>query len=248
MLVEKLKRLTPYRIKDAIRPPWPEGARRYVNGSFSQTGEDRIVRFLFHSLGVAQPTYIDIGAHHPFFISNTALLHLGGSRGINVEPDQRAIELFRKHRPGDVNLGVGVAATPGEMTFYRMSEPALSSFSHEAVKSAEIESRGEYRLESVTTIPVRTVAEILDECWGGRCPDFMSLDVEGLDLEILQTMPAWPDTPAMICVETLTYSGRRRNVKITEIGDFLRTQGYQPFGDTFLNTIFLREDQWQPAD
>jgi FkbM family methyltransferase len=248
VLLTKLKRLTPYRIKDAIRPPWPEAARRYVNGSFSQVGEDRIVRFLFHAIEVEHPSYIDIGAHHPFFISNTALLHLGGSRGINVEPDQRGIELFHKHRPGDVNLGVGVADRAGEMTYYRMTEPALSSFSKEAAEAAEIESRGEYKIDSVITVPVRTVADILTEHWDGECPDFMSLDVEGLDLQILKTMPSWPDRPSMICVETVTYSGRRRNEKLPEIAAYLRTQEFEAFGDTFLNTIFLRTDRWQPAD
>jgi hypothetical protein len=43
--------------------------------SYSQSGEDLIVRVYFDILGITNPTYIDIGAHHPYFISNTALFY-----------------------------------------------------------------------------------------------------------------------------------------------------------------------------
>lgn len=56
--------------------------------SYSQCGEDLIVSFIFNRLGILNPNYIDIGAHHPYKLSNTAFFYESGSRGINIEPDQ----------------------------------------------------------------------------------------------------------------------------------------------------------------
>ena len=51
---------------------------KYKKISFSQCGEDLIVKFIFDCLGINSPTYIDIGAHHPHYISNTALFYKNG--------------------------------------------------------------------------------------------------------------------------------------------------------------------------
>jgi hypothetical protein len=44
----------------------------FTKVSFSQIGEDLIVDFIFQVRGIQKPTYIDIGAFHPEFLSNTA--------------------------------------------------------------------------------------------------------------------------------------------------------------------------------
>jgi hypothetical protein len=49
--------------------------------------------------------YVDVGAHHPHRLSNTALLHhYNGWTGINVEPDERLMAAFLQMRPNDINL------------------------------------------------------------------------------------------------------------------------------------------------
>jgi len=68
-------------------------------GSCSQAGEDLLIRFLFGTLGIERPTYLDIGAYHPWRFSNTALLYVRGSCGINVEAEPDALAAFDKHRP-----------------------------------------------------------------------------------------------------------------------------------------------------
>ncbi len=57
--------------------------------TYSQFGEDLIVRYLFDSLGIARPTYLDIGANHPKFSGNTFGFYKRGSRGVLVEPNPR---------------------------------------------------------------------------------------------------------------------------------------------------------------
>lgn len=241
-LVSEVKRRVPVGLRGLARKPFPPSAQPWVQGSFSQAGEDRIVAFVFSALGVARPTYLDVGAYHPFHLSNTALLHLKGSRGINVEPDPDSFKAFRRHRARDVNLNVGVGAEPGRQTMYRMSVPTLNTFSREGAEEAVEESGGRHQIIDTLEIEVRTVAQILRD--HGATPDFLSLDVEGGDLAIVRTMPYWPGLPTVVCVETITYSEHGRGVKILELGDELSRMGYMPYADTYINTIFVRSERW----
>jgi FkbM family methyltransferase len=241
-LLSQLKRRVPTGLRHFARRPLPPSARRWVQGSFSQAGEDRIVAFIFGALGVARPTYLDIGAYHPFQLSNTALFHLKGSRGINVEPDPDSFRAFLRHRTRDVNLNVGVGTEPGYRTMYCMSAATLNTFSRDSAEQAIEESGGRYRIIGTVDIEVRTVAQILRD--HGAAPDFLSLDVEGGDLEIVRTMPDWPELPTVVCAETITYSEHGRGVKIPELGEALSQVGYMPYADTYINTIFVRSDRW----
>ena len=76
--------------------------------SYSQYGEDLIVRFALENLQIQQPRYIDIGANKPFSGSNTAIFHESGSRGINIEPDPFLFAAFQRFRKRDINLNLGV--------------------------------------------------------------------------------------------------------------------------------------------
>ena len=81
-------------------------SRKYQQISFSQCGEDLIIQYIFNSIGIKNPSYIDIGAHHPFYLNNTAIFSLTGSIGVNIEADPKLINRFRKLRQRDLNLNV----------------------------------------------------------------------------------------------------------------------------------------------
>jgi FkbM family methyltransferase len=232
----------PARVRDLVRPAHPAVARPWLQGSFAQAGEDLLIRFLFGMLEIERPTYLDIGAFHPWRYSNTALLYLNGSRGINVEADPDSAALIRHDRPDDQTLAVGCGPEPGRLTFFRMSAPTLNTFSRAAAEAAVEESGGRYQVTSTTSVEVRTVAQILD---GRPCPDLVSLDVEGMDLAILHTLPTWGGRPAVICVETATYSETGGSRKLTEPAELLSEHGYIQFADTWMNTVFVRDDLYQ---
>ena len=155
--------------------------------------------------------------------------------------DHRRIA-YRRQRPGDLTCNVGCGPEPGRLTFYRMSAPTLNSFSREAAEASVEESGGRYQITSTLEVEIRTVPQILD---GRPCPDLVSLDVEGLDLEILRTMPTWGGRPAVVCVETATYSEIGGSVKLTEPAELLGEHGYLQFADTWMNTVFVRDDLYQ---
>jgi FkbM family methyltransferase len=215
----------------------------YSKRSFSQCGEDLIVDHIFHQLQIENPSYLDIGAHHPKRLSNTYLFYSRGSRGINVEPDPALFVAFLEDRKEDINLNIGVAGKGGSADFYIMNEPALNTFVKEEADRAHRE-HSFYVVQEVRTIPVKPVMEIVQQHWNGVFPDFMSLDVEGLDEEVLRSMSYRDGAPTVICVETVTFSGRRGGEKKTSLIDFVQQNGYLIYADTNINTIFVRKDRW----
>ena len=83
-------------------------SNKVFNRSYSQCGEDLLVQYIFNLRGIQKPSYIDIGANHPYFLSNTALFYEKGSRGINIEANPQLAENFKTHRPEDINLNIGI--------------------------------------------------------------------------------------------------------------------------------------------
>jgi FkbM family methyltransferase len=213
----------------------------YSTPSFSQCGEDVIVDYLFRLRGMDQPSYIDIGANHPFVLSNTARFHQRGCRGVNVDPNPNAIRLFNKHRRSDINLNVGIGDRSGESDFFVMEDHTLSTFS--ASERDYLESHGQ-RTAGVEKVQIMTLPEVIDRYCGGEFPDFMSLDVEGLELPILSTIDFDNCFPKVICIEIAEYSPVGAGARRTDLFDFLLGKHYCEYAHTNLNAIMVREQFW----
>ncbi len=181
--------------------------------SYSQCGEDLIVNYVFSLRGITFPTYLDIGANDPHFLSNTAFFYKKGCRGINIEANPQLITKLKRFRRKDINLNLGVGEKEGELDFYILSDPTLSSFSKEEATLAT--ASGKIRINDVKKIKLTTVEKVIDEYGHGKFPDFLSIDVEGMDLDILHSIPFNRYWPKIICAEAAEYSpigaGPRRN-------------------------------------
>src|SRR5258705_5903293 len=101
------------KLAEKFRAHFSSPKRTYRQNSFSQSGEDLIIKFIFNALGIDKPSYIAIGAHHPYFLNNTAIFYESGSRGINIEPNDENIILFNRYRKQDINLNIGIAQETG---------------------------------------------------------------------------------------------------------------------------------------
>jgi FkbM family methyltransferase len=215
----------------------------YKKISFSQCGEDLIVKFIFDNLGIYKPTYIDIGAHHPYFISNTALFYQIGSRGINIEPDPILFKEFLKFRKEDKNLNIGIVNSDTEMDFYIISTPTLNTFSKE--EAEKYSKEGNYVIKSVEKINVRTLSNILNEFSNGIFPQFLSLDAEGVDEIIIKQIDFDKNFPIVICIETISFSTTGNGIKNIELIKYIESKGYIVYADTNINTIFVKKCFWK---
>lgn len=212
--------------------------------SYAQCGEDLILDYILRTyLGVRTPSYLDIGAHHPTHLSNTYLFYQQGCSGVCVEPDPLLFAEIQRARPRDVCLNAGVGfsrATAAE--FYVMSARALNTFSRE--EAERYQSYGTYKIEDVISVPLLPVNEVLERHFDAR-PDLVSIDVEGLDFEILKSFDFSRFRPAVFCVETLTYVEDKTERKITEIIELMKSEGYFAYADTYINTVFVDQETWR---
>ena len=209
--------------------------------SYSQCGEDIIVDYIFRLRGVERPSFIDIGAHHPFLLNNTARFYDRGCRGVSIEPNPAAIQLFNEYRNEDINLNIGVGSEGGEADFFMMEDDTLSTFS-EAERDKMV-GHGQ-PVAGVTKVKIMPLSAVIEQFCRGSFPDFMSLDVEGMELQILGSIDFDKHFPKIICVEIADYSpigaGRRR----TELADLLHDRGYYEYATTNLNAILVQNQFW----
>jgi FkbM family methyltransferase len=210
--------------------------------SYAQCGEDLIVAFIFNGLNMPHWRYLDIGAHHPRDISNTYLFYEQGHRGVCVEPDPTLFAEIRRVRHDDVCLNVGVGNTEeSDADFFIMTSKSLNTFSRtEAERYRTYDSE---EIESVIRIPLVSINTLAEKYFDPH-PNFISLDIEGLDFEVLKTFDFDRFRPEVFCVETLTYTTDKSERKIVEIMDLMTSKGYFPYADTYINTIFVRRDSW----
>ena len=216
--------------------------------SYAQFGEDLILSHLFHQLDIKNPTYLDIGANEPRYISNTYFFYLRGSRGILIEPNPFLFKKLKKMRPKDIvlNTGIGFNET-AQADFFVFPNYAngLNTFSEKEARHWEnigMKGLGKIPIEKIIKMPLVTVNNILEQHFNGKSPNFISLDVEGLDLEILKSIDYTRIKPEVICVETLAYDEDQKTFKLNEINLFLKSMNYEVYADTRVNTIFCRKD------
>jgi FkbM family methyltransferase len=209
--------------------------------SYSQCGEDLIVKYIFGLRGIAKPSYIDIGANDPYYLSNTALFYEIGCQGINIEANPVLLRKFISERPNDINLNVGIGNKCGELDFYVMTDNTLSTFSEHEYQN--MVSQGK-TLKEIIKVKLETVDDILEKYFNSKFPDFMSIDVEGMDFEILKSICFEKYCPKIICVEAAEYSpigaGARRN----DLINYLTSKGYYEYANTNLNVIMVKREFW----
>src|SRR5262245_3817998 len=209
-----------------------------TNVSFSQAGEDIIALNLLRSLKVEKPSYLDVGAYLPILNNNTYLLYREGGRGVLVEPNVDCISDLKSKRPGDVVLNVGIGFSPqeSEAEYFVMNYPQMNTFDGDEAKRREKDSGGKTSIKKVVKMPLVPINKVIAEHFGGGAPDFLSVDVEGLELTILQTLDFEKYRPKLICADTLTDGGLKMNPGATE---FLSKHGYAVRGMTPANTLYV---------
>jgi FkbM family methyltransferase len=215
----------------------------YQQISYSQSGEDLIVKFIFDNVGLIKPTYLDIGAHHPYYFSNTAIFYKNGCRGINIEPDSKLFERFLKYRKNDISLNLGIGDTEEELDFYEISEKVLNTFS--ATEANRFVSDLGYKITNIRRIKLITIEQIIKKYNHGKAFDFLSIDVEGLDEKIIKSINFENIRPKVICCETISFSTNGRGIKNEGLISHIVNNGYMIYADTNINTIFVEKEFWQ---
>lgn len=242
-MLRVIKSLIPAAIKKwivAIRIKLFDG---HAVKSYSQEGEDLVLARILGDLKITKGFFVDIGAHHPTRFSNTYYFYRRGWRGINVDALPGTKKLFDRMRSRDITIECGVGAQKGVLKYFAFNEPALNTFSEQEAKKKDVHP---YRIIKAFQIPVVTLKQILDDNMpSGIQIDFMTIDVEGFDHEVMSSNDWGLYRPRVILVELLNTG--IVNLESNPTAQMLRQRNYRAFAKTY-NTFFFVANEAFPQN
>lgn len=207
---------------------------RYYQKSYAQEGEDLILYRMIYEK-IEKGFYVDVGAHHPKRFSNTYFFYEQGWQGINIEPMPGSKRNFDKVRTRDINLEIPINSTEKELTYYIFNDPALNGFSKDL--SLLRNQSPDYRIIKTVNMKTKTLSSVLNEHLSGEQKiNLLSIDVEGLDLEVLKSNDWRNYKPDFIMVEEKEFNIVQPEQ--SNIFSFLQQMNYQLVAKTLSTLIF----------
>jgi FkbM family methyltransferase len=199
--------------------------------SYAQWGEDRLVWDYFH----AKPRgfFIEVGANDPINLSQTYLLEQNGWEGILVEPQAECCQRLRQARPRStvIQAACGAPAQKGKALF-RLAT------SHDRSMLATQTPDDDVAFAGTVEVDLVTLDDLLAER-GNPKPDFVSIDVEGGELAVLQGFNLAKHQPGLLVVED--------HVEHLRLHAYLRTQGYTLVKRTGSNNWYVPQEAAFPV-
>ena len=206
----------------------------------SQFGEDKKIIKLFDKS--KKGTYLDVGCFHPIRQNNTYLMYKLGWSGINIDLNPLTIELFRIARPYDINICAAVSSKKGVKNFF--FDHQLSSI-NTISKNHTLFIEKAFNIKNLKKRRIRTTT--LDDLLkkrGIKKIDFMNIDIEGHELEVLKTLNLKHFDIKVICIEIVNYDFYSRSIKINknQIFKILRKNNYNLKFKSVVNYIFVKNE------
>jgi len=204
-----------------------------IKKSYSGNHVDLIVEELFKNK--KKGIYIDVGCRHPFISNNTYKLYKKGWEGINIDLDYTFINSFNFHRPNDYNIQVGVSDRIGTQKMY---------FHHErsSINTLEV-SRG-HRAKETKDIEITTLNHIIENSkFFDQEIDFVSIDVEGFELNVLKGFDIKKYKPKILTIEYIDPNMKEEEFYHQNIDNILSSNVYKFMKDN--NYHFV---QWLHSD
>ncbi|WP_369594568.1 FkbM family methyltransferase [Lysinibacillus pakistanensis] len=214
--------------------------------TYGQAGEDSILAYIIYVLGILfeDVTYIDLGANHAKEMSNTYYFYNRGAKGVLVEANSKLLPELKLYRNRDIILNNVVDVVDEEIVnFYILSGDGLSTPDLKVAKRfCEINPH----LEIVEEKPIKTITyNSIVEQYLGKAPTILSIDIEGKDLELLNSIDFENYRPLLIVVEMIEYDTKLNyRTKNKEILNFLNNKDYDEYAFTGINSIFIDRKQY----
>tara|TARA_B100000686_G_scaffold255286_1_gene266700 strand:- start:830 stop:1606 length:777 start_codon:yes stop_codon:yes gene_type:complete len=211
--------------------------------SYSGGGVDLLANYFFRNQ--KKGIYLDVGCYHPINGSNTYLLHKRGWSGINIDLDDGSIDLFNHFRKDDYNKRIAVSDYKGKINLYSYhNRSAVQTVSHENAK--KMDQHGLRKIE----IECDTLNSIIQESkFKNKEIDFLSIDIEGHELEALKTFDFNKYDPKLVIIEyndpelvSIEFHYQKiDNIMKSEIYKFMYEKNYKFVNWHHCDLVFISE-------
>lgn len=207
----------------------------YLNRKqYSQWGEDKFIDEFFKKK--KDGIYLDIGCFNPFMYSNTCLLHKKGWSGINIDINPTSIDLFNIARPKDINLCTTINETKKKFNVY-LDDPfsPVNTLDEKFYKKLKVNF---FKNEKILIVESKSIDEVLNLSGDKKKIDFVNIDVEGNDYQVLKQIKIEKLKPKLISIETHHPDGSESE-NFSLIQEFLKKNNfiiYKRVGPTTLYT------------
>lgn len=197
--------------------------------SYSQSGEDMILNTIFWE--VKSGFYVDVGANNPIVNSNTHFFYKKGWSGINIDALPGSMQNFNRIRPRDINLEIPISDKEEKLNYYMFSRSFYNSFLKES------DGFQNDVLIEIRELQTKTLSWILDNYLNNKEIDFLTIDVEGLDFQVLKSNNWSKYRPKVLIIEL--FADEIESVKASTIINFLKEKGYIFYCFTPTNAFFI---------
>lgn len=230
-LKESIKKKLPKPIKQIIYKIFaqPRPFDKNYKRSYAQCGDDLILDIIIRK---HKGFYVDIGANNPFEQSNTMYFYKKGWHGINIDATPGSMTLFNRFRKRDTNIEAAIANEEKEMIYYLFEPTFYNTFDKRFAEEYKDKLIGQ------TSIKTTKLSNILDQYVNSTIIDFITVDAEGYDYDILKSNDWQKFRPKVVVIEFITYyeNEQDRNTKMKE---FLESVGYKFFCNSPTNAFFV---------
>jgi FkbM family methyltransferase len=205
--------------------------------TYAQNFEDVLLRRALQDID--DGFYVDVGAFHPSIHSVSWWFYQNGWTGINVEPNEKFFAALACARSRDINLKLAVTGKAGFATLYLCD--ALSTVREEI---AAVHRRNGLDISGAALVEAITLDQLFEAYVQARTVDFLKLDVEGSEGEILDAASFESTRPRILVIESTMPDSQESTWQAWERG--LLKKGYLFVWFDGLNRYYVREeDRWR---
>ena len=189
--------------------------------SFSQTGLDLLLTSIFKN--IKKGFYIDVGCNHPVYNNNTFKFYEKGWNGVNLDLDQRSIEIFNLFRPNDLNIHSALSSSDDLKTVYEFHKKSpLNTLNENIANYQDANVKNKFKMKT------QTLDQIIEKNQlDSKKINFLTIDVEGHELEVLKGFNINKYKPDIIVVEFLDLSLEKLEIQNLNIKNVINSDIYK---------------------
>jgi FkbM family methyltransferase len=205
--------------------------------SFSQFGEDLIIENLINK---QNGIYVDVGCNNPIKGNNFFKLYLLGWKGICIDGNEKVLKNYNIIRPRDIIVNELISEKEKELVFYIADDDKVSTASASQFKIAK--EMWKFNELNQKKIVAKTLTQVLDLHLNPNYKvDVLSVDVEGMDFEVLLGLNFKKYKPKLIIIELGELD--KINIQENNIYKLLINNGYKFISQTFITSFFINNEE-----